>query len=120
MSYGETLAQLEKKYSNLQDQLFCTMDRSQIELAKAKGKLTLAQKNLKQSYSQAAYFRKRCESATTLRWKAVIQAKKKLINRPFIKNLHIHFYTRVFTLRELGILFTYLSNLAVQRNMSVQ
>ena len=44
-SYGETLAQLEKKYSNLQDQLFCTMYRSQIELAKAKGKLALAQKN---------------------------------------------------------------------------
>jgi len=53
-SYGETLAQLEKKYSNLQDQLFCTMDTSQIELAKAKGKLALAQKNLKQSHSQAA------------------------------------------------------------------
>jgi hypothetical protein len=77
MSYGETLAQLEKKYSNLQDQLFCTMDRSQIELAKAKRKLTLVQKNLKQSRSQAAYFRKRCESATTLRRKAVIQAKEK-------------------------------------------
>jgi hypothetical protein len=77
MSYGETLAQLEKKYSNLQDQLFCTMDRSQIELAKAKEKLTLAQKNLKQSRSQAAYFRKCCESATTLRQKAVIQAKEK-------------------------------------------
>jgi hypothetical protein len=77
MSYGKTLAQLEKKYSNLQDQLFCTMDRSQIELAKAKGKLTMAQKNLKQSHSQAAYFRKRCESATTLQQKAVIQAKEK-------------------------------------------
>jgi len=48
-SYGEILAKLEKKYSNLQDQLFHNMDWSQIELAKAKGKLALAQKNLKQS-----------------------------------------------------------------------
>jgi len=37
-SYGETLAKLEKKYSNLQDQLFHIMDWSQIELAKAKWK----------------------------------------------------------------------------------
>lgn len=65
-SSSETVAQLEKKYSNLQNQLFHTMDRSQIELAKAKGKLALAQKNLKQSRSQAAYFSKRCENATTL------------------------------------------------------
>ena len=76
MSYGETLAQLEKKYSNLQDQLFCTMDRSQIELAKAKGKIALAQKNFKQSHSQAAYFCKHCES-TTIQQKAVVQAKDK-------------------------------------------
>jgi hypothetical protein len=77
MTYGETLAQLEKKYSNLQGQLFCTMDRSQIELAKAKEKLTLAQKNLKQSCSQTAYFQKCCKSATTLQQKTVIQAKEK-------------------------------------------
>jgi hypothetical protein len=55
-SYDKTLAQMEKKYSNLQNQLFHTMDQSQIELAKAKGKLALAQKHLKQSHSQAAYF----------------------------------------------------------------
>jgi hypothetical protein len=65
-SYGETLAQVEKKYSNLQNQLFHTMDRSHIELAKAKGKFALAQKHLKQSCSQAAYFQKHCENATTL------------------------------------------------------
>ena len=53
------------------------MDQSQIELAKAKGKLALAQKNLKQSQSQAAYFSKCCENATTLRQKAVIQAREK-------------------------------------------
>jgi len=55
-SYGEILAQLEKKHSNIQNQLYDTMDWSQIELAKAKGKLALAQKNLKQSCSQAVYF----------------------------------------------------------------
>jgi len=55
-SYDETLAQLEKKNSNLQNQLYDTMDWSQIELAKAKEKLALAQKHLKQSHSQAAYF----------------------------------------------------------------
>jgi len=41
-SYGKTLAQIEKKYSNLQNQLFHMMDQSQIELAKAKEKLALA------------------------------------------------------------------------------
>jgi hypothetical protein len=47
---------MEKKYSNLQNQLFHTIDQSQIELAKAKEKLALAQKHLKQLCSQAAYF----------------------------------------------------------------
>jgi len=55
-SYGKILAQIEKKYFNLQNQLFHTMDWSWIELAKAKEKLALAQNNLKQSCSQAAYF----------------------------------------------------------------
>ena len=115
MSYGETLAQLEKKYSNLQDQLFCTMDRSQIELAKAKGKLALAQKNLKQSSSQAAYFHKHCESATTLQQKAVIQAKEKACQQAICEKS-----TYSLLHKKLGIVFTYLSALAVQRNMSVQ
>jgi hypothetical protein len=50
------MAQMKKKYFNLQNQLFHTMDQSQTELAKAKGKLALAQKHLKQLHSQAAYF----------------------------------------------------------------
>jgi hypothetical protein len=97
-SYGETLAQIEKKYSNLQNQLFHTMDRSQIELAKAKGKLALAQKHLKQSCSQAAYFRKHCENATTLRQKAVIQAKEKARQQAICeKSTHSLLHKSVYT-----------------------
>jgi len=84
-SYGETLAKLDKKCSNLQDQLFHTMDWSRIELAKAKEKLALAQRNLKQSQPQAAYFQKCCENATTLQQKAVIQAREKTHQQAMLK-----------------------------------
>jgi hypothetical protein len=98
MSYDETLAQLEKKYSNLQNQLFCIINRSQIKLAKAKGKLTLAQKNLKQSYSQAAYFQKHCKSATTLQQKAVIQAKEKARQQAiYEKSTHSLLHKGIYT-----------------------
>ncbi|KAF8218596.1 hypothetical protein L208DRAFT_1349723, partial [Tricholoma matsutake] len=75
-----------------------TMDRSQIELAKAKGKLALAQRNLKQSHSQAAYFQKCCESATTLRQKAVIQAKEKAHQQAiYEKSTHSLLHKGIYT-----------------------
>jgi len=92
------VAQLEKKYSNLQNQLFHMMDRSQIELAKAKGKLALAQKNLKQSQSQAAYFSKHCENATTLQQKAVTQAREKACHQAIQeRSTHLLLHKGVYT-----------------------